>query len=34
MIAYNDAEELVKLLTSSIKTVKEKSRQANLITNN
>ena len=31
---YNDAEELIKLLTSSIKTVKEKSRQANLITNN
>lgn len=30
---YSDAEELIKLLTSSIKTVKEKSRQTNLITN-
>lgn len=30
---YSDSEELIKLLTSSIKTVKEKSRQPNLITN-
>ncbi|MGM9777414.1 MAG: four helix bundle protein [Prevotella sp.] len=30
---HGDAEELIKLLTSSIKTVKEKSRQPNLITN-
>ena len=30
---YSDAEELIKLLTSSIKTVKEKTRQPNLITN-
>lgn len=29
---YSDAEELIKLLTSSIKTVKEKTRQPNLIT--
>ena len=30
---YSDIEELMKLLTSSIKTVKEKMRQTNLITN-
>ena len=30
---YSDAEELIRLLTSSIKTVKEKTRQPNLITN-
>ena len=31
-IIYSDAEELIKLLTSSIKTVKEKTREPNLIT--